>query len=167
MNTYANRGRPLEDLIIFTNEMYERKGLAVVHKVPTEWLPIRGANGQIVSAKVEKKAAVDFLGVTRGGAIAFDAKHTKEDRINWKALEAHQAEFLGNWQKNGGFSFIIVSRRMRDFWLIPYHVWGSPGKSVALDELWPEFKIDSRKGWPDYIAAFNRIYGGQRTWESI
>jgi len=60
--SYANRGLALEEPIVRANEVYCSRKLAVVHKVPTAWIPIRGSNGKIISAKVEKKASVDFLG---------------------------------------------------------------------------------------------------------
>jgi len=56
----ANRGRALEELVELSNERYRQQGIAVVHRVPAAWLPIRDARGRIVSAKVEKKAAVNY-----------------------------------------------------------------------------------------------------------
>lgn len=34
----ANRGKPFEDFINFANEKYQAKGIAVMHKVPTEFI---------------------------------------------------------------------------------------------------------------------------------
>lgn len=42
----ANRGKPFEDFINFANEKYQAKGIAVMHKVPTEFIPLRGAHGK-------------------------------------------------------------------------------------------------------------------------
>ncbi|HHW14677.1 MAG TPA: recombinase, partial [Firmicutes bacterium] len=89
LNSRANRGRTLELMVEWQNASYRSQGLAVVHKVPTAWLPLRDGDGRIRSAKVERKAAVDFLGVYRGQAIAFDAKHCSADRVRWDRVEPH------------------------------------------------------------------------------
>ena len=44
-NSHANRGRPFEELLKMANARYQAAGRAVVHKVPTEFLPIRDARG--------------------------------------------------------------------------------------------------------------------------
>lgn len=45
----ANRGKPFEDFINFANEKYQAKGIAVMHKLPTEFIPLRGAHGQVAN----------------------------------------------------------------------------------------------------------------------
>ena len=82
----ANRGRPFEQLIEMANTQYRNKKIAVIHKVPTAWIPLRDGRGRIVSAKVEEKAAVDFLGTYCGQSLAFDAKHCSDERIRWDRL---------------------------------------------------------------------------------
>lgn len=61
-NTHANRGRPFEELLKLASARYQIAGRGVVRKVPTEFLPIRDARGEVVSCKVEEKSCVDFLG---------------------------------------------------------------------------------------------------------
>ena len=148
--TYANRGQELEELIKWQNNKYARKGIALVHKVPTEWIPIRDYTGKIVTAKVENKAAVDFLGIYKGAPIAFDAKHTKDRRISWKRLEPHQWEFLKKWHECGGIAFILVGWDMKKFFVIPITKWGQEGKSLLLPELEP---VPLKGGLPDYLAT--------------
>ncbi|MDD4747962.1 MAG: Holliday junction resolvase RecU, partial [Salinivirgaceae bacterium] len=65
--------------------------------------PIRDYTGKIVTAKVEHKAAVDFLGVYKGIPIAFDAKHTKDKRISFRT-------YGNSLYHNPGFSDIIPTR---------------------------------------------------------
>ena len=72
----ANRGKPFEDFINFANEKYQAKGIAVMHKVPTEFIPLRGAHGQVANCKVERKSCVDYLGRFRDIPVAVEAKHT-------------------------------------------------------------------------------------------
>ena len=148
--TYANRGQALEELIKLQNNKYARQGIAVITKIPTEWIPIRNHTGKIVTAKVENKATVDFLGAYKGVPIAFDAKHTKEKRISWKRLESHQWEFLLQWEKCGGIAFILVGWDMKQFFVIPISEWGQEGKSLLLPELQP---VPFKGGLPDYLAT--------------
>jgi recombination protein U len=95
----------------------------VIHKVPTAWIPLRDSHGRVVNAKVEEKAAVDFLGVYRGRPLAFDAKHCSGDRIRWDRVEDHQAQFLEDWTRNGGIGFVLVGFGMRRFFVVPWVVW--------------------------------------------
>lgn len=93
-NTFANRGRDFEDFVIQVNDLYTRSGKAVVYKVPTEFLPIRDSTGQIKSCKVEHKSCVDFLGRYNGTPVAVEAKQTHTGRIDFDAVQPHQAAFL-------------------------------------------------------------------------
>jgi len=121
--THANRGRNLEELITYANVRYRKQKIAVIDKVPTEWIPQRGKSGKIVGAKVTKKAIVDFTGHYQGYPIAFDAKHTREHSIRWDELQPHQAEFLSDWELTGGKSFILVSFNMQYFFMVPWSFW--------------------------------------------
>ena len=104
---HANRGKAFEESIIMVNEIYKARGKAIITKVPTEWIPIR-QGGKIVSAKVENKSIVDFLGSYKGQSIAFDAKEClSSDRIRWAELKEHQQEFLDRHYKTGGISFNV------------------------------------------------------------
>ena len=86
----ANRGKPFEDFINFANEKYQAKGIAVMHKVPTEFIPLRGAHGQVASCKVDRKSCVDYLGRFRDIPVAVEAKHTQGARIDFSAVQDHQ-----------------------------------------------------------------------------
>lgn len=96
-NSHANRGRPFEELLKMANARYQAAGRAVVHKVPTEFLPIRDARGEVVSCKVEEKSCVDFLGRYLTIPVAIEAKHTDDKRIRFDRVEPHQASFMDDW----------------------------------------------------------------------
>lgn len=53
----ANRGKPFEDFLKFVHQRYQQSGTACVHKVPTEFIPIRNARGEVCNCKVEGKLA--------------------------------------------------------------------------------------------------------------
>ena len=175
INGHANRGRALELMIDWQNRQYRAHGVALIHKVPTEWLPLRDGAGQIRSAKVERQAAVDFLGVYRGKAIAFDAKQTSERRVRWDRVEPHQADFLTDWERRGGLSFILVgfmgTADQGRYYLVPWAWWRgrledydrrSSGSrtpaSVSADELAREWEIPgSPRAVLDYLAVVERL----------
>ncbi len=71
----------------------------MIHKVATGWVPLRNSAGKIISAKVEDKAGVDYLGVWHQGAIAFDAKSTiNTTRWPLHNLCPEQFEFLRDYR---------------------------------------------------------------------
>lgn len=120
----ANRGKPLEEIIKAANQLYLRDNVAVVNKIPTEFIPIRNAYGQVVNVKVEQKSTVDFIGQSRGTPIAFEAKHTKTNRISFSAVQPHQYDFLNAWMKNHGTAFVVVSfNNLQQFYTIPWKYW--------------------------------------------
>lgn len=122
----ANRGRPFEELIASAHKRYQMSGLAVVHKVPTAFLPIRDQRGKIVGCKVEEKSCVDYLGRYRNIAVAVEAKHTQEKRIAFDQVEDHQAAFMDDWTTNpGAVGIVIVSFRMSRFFAIPWPFWAA------------------------------------------
>jgi len=121
----ANRGSSLENLVIIANAAYRSQGLAVIHKVPTAWVPIRRGL-KIVGAKVEEKAAVDFIGhaALPGGPlpVAFDAKEvSKGDRWPLSRLEQHQYEYLKDCALTGAFSFVLIGYwQLQRFFVLPF-----------------------------------------------
>lgn len=142
MISRANRGRALERLIEVSNAAYRRQGRAVVHKIPTAWLPLRDGRGRIVSAKVEQKAVVDFLGVLAGGrAVAFDAKQNREaTRFPLDGRWGHEVEFIRDVMAAGGIGFLIVEQVARDrIYLVP---------GALLVQLWDEAQRGGRRSIP-------------------
>lgn len=176
---YANRGRTFEELIELANDQYLAQGVAVVHKVPTAWIPIRNSAGRIISAKVEKKASVDFLGNYRGRPIAFDAKHTADLRIRWDRVEPHQAEFLANWDATRGtgegldLAFVLVEFGDLSCSIVPWHEWrkglerweqgvSRAAASVSRDDpIMALGRVDQGKRFPvvlDYLGRVDQFW---------
>ncbi len=122
----ANRGRPLELLVARANALYRAQGKAVIHKVPTAWVPLRRGS-RIVGAKVEEKASVDFLGHVmlpdgRALPVAFDVKEVSGgDRWPLSKLEPHQYEYLKDCARTGAFAFVLVGFwQLRKFYVLPF-----------------------------------------------
>lgn len=105
---HANRGMGFESLIEYANNQYEARGVAQIQKVSTPWKVIRKAK-QIVSAFPERKSTVDFIGVYKGKAVAFDAKSTQlKTRFPLANVENHQLEFMQGWQRQAGITFFLI-----------------------------------------------------------
>lgn len=171
---YASRGVDLEKQIMLVNALYRRHGIALIEKVPTEWLPIRDSHGRVVSAKVTRPAAVDFLGVYRGLAIAFDAKGTKEARVRWDRVEEHQAGWLKDWARVGGLGFVLVAfigaGVGEQWWLCPWEWWwhglnlwqqDEGAASFKVEELPAEWRVPEQGGRVpmDYLATLDKVRG--------
>lgn len=158
---YSNKGQAFEEIICLVNLRYEREKTAVIRKIPTAWKPIRGENGKICSAKVEEKAAVDFLGLGLGRAIAFDAKHTDNDRsIAWSRLEPHQEDLLRQWNACGGIAFVLIEWQIKKIFVIPIELWGGNGeKSMPLAQIGKHLEVPTRGGLPDYLETVRQIWG--------
>jgi recombination protein U len=108
----ANRGKPWETLLIWWHDLYLRDGRASITKAdPPIIMRSKMVYGQF-KASYAKRGAPDFSGVVmhegRGVAVCFDAKRTKAKRFPLKAIEAHQAKSLDDWQACGGFAFIAL-----------------------------------------------------------
>lgn len=158
-SSQANRGRAAEQIIELSNAYYAANGIAVVRKIPTAWLPIRGADGRIVSAKVDHRAPVDFIGCWQGRSICYDVKEFSTARFSLKRLEPHQHEFLTQWQQCGGLSFLLIHNAITDGWhlltLAQYDKLRLRYKSIQ-----PEMHgtlCDSIPGCPvEYLAALTK-----------
>lgn len=133
-NTFANRGRDLEDFVIQVNDLYTRSGKAVVYKVPTEFLPIRDSTGQIKSCKVEHKSCVDFLGRYNSIPVAVETKQTHTGRIDFDAVQPHQAAFLDAWTTDKAVGMILVSFGLRRFFAVPWPFWRAARNTWAAQK---------------------------------
>ena len=96
-----------------------------MHKVPTEFIPLRGAHGQVSRCKVDCKSCVDYLGRFRDIPVAVEAKHTQGTRIDFSAVQDHQAEYLDAWMEGEGrqLAFVAVSFGVNRFFMVPWSFW--------------------------------------------
>lgn len=166
VSSYANRGVALENLIELANKQYRKKGIAVIHKVPSKWIPIRNKKGRVVTAKIEEKAAVDFMGRYKNIPIAFDAKSvSKDNRWYFRNLPEHQFDFLKDWHTGDSLSFILLGFwRTEEFFVLPFEfikerrdIWLNGGRASLqleeLRELFPVVKIQNKGVVLNYLSA--------------
>ena len=120
----ANRGKPFEDFLLHVHGAYQRNGIACVHKVPTEFIPLRNNRGQVYDVKVERKSCVDYLGRYGPIPVAVEAKHTEDARIRWDRVEDHQAAYMQDFCSNPeAVGIVIVSFSLRRFFAVPWPAW--------------------------------------------
>lgn len=125
----GHRGDLLEDLINLTNEYYRKNSFACIDKVATPIKVVKQNElGQITLAYFEKKSTVDFIGIAQKIAICFDTKETSQTSLPLQNIHKHQLEYMQNFRKHGGISFIIVHfKKTDDYYLVPlemleYHI---------------------------------------------
>ena len=124
MRSHANRGQPFEDFLEFVHARYQTTGTACVHKVPTEFIPLRDRTGRVCSVKVERKSCVDYLGRYKATPVAVEAKHTENDRILFSRVEPHQAEYMDDFCKDSeAIGIVLVSFSLRRFFAVPWPFW--------------------------------------------
>ncbi len=117
----GHRGDTLEDLILLTNDYYKRNDFARVDKIAT---PIKVSEinkfGQITLGYFEKKSTVDFIGLAQGVPFCFDAKETKLKSMPISNIHEHQIEYMRDFKKQGGLSFMIFHYITVDkYFLVP------------------------------------------------
>lgn len=123
---YANRGAALESYVRYANNQYARKKVAMIEKLPTEFIPLRNGSGQIYSAKVEHKSTVDFLGRYKSFPIAIEAKATNVDAIRFDRIEPHQADYMDAFTAQPGtIGLVLISFHFDRFFAIPWAFWGA------------------------------------------
>lgn len=157
-NSRGLRGSTLEEFINRTNEYYLDKHLALIQKIPTPITPVRidKERRHITLAYFDKQSTVDYIGAVQGIPVCFDAKECTADTFPMQNIHEHQVTFMGNFERQGGISFLIIYYSVRDeLYYMTYRevkkFWDraqSGGrKSIRFDELLPEHFMKQRKGF--------------------
>jgi len=130
----------------------------------------------ITHAYFEKRSTVDFIGVAQGLAISFDAKETRQLNLPLKNIHPHQIEFMENFRKQQGVSFILVHFQTKgEIFLLPsqeiakYHAAAQNGgrKSIPYASFNPNFIVPNKNGFPvHYLIAVNEYIKYYRNHES-
>lgn len=109
-NSRGLRGSTLEDLINRSIDQYRENGLALIQKVPTPITPIKidQSTRHITLAYFDQKSTVDYIGVVQGIPVCFDAKECAADTFPLQNIHAHQVQFMGEYEKQNGISFLII-----------------------------------------------------------
>ncbi|PGA33311.1 Holliday junction resolvase RecU [Bacillus toyonensis] len=105
----GNRGMAFEKLINLSNEMYQREGVALINKRATPVKVIKSKGSQVISGFYEAKSTVDYDGVYKGRAVAFEAKSTQSlTRFDLSNIAQHQLDYLEKAEKMGAICFFLI-----------------------------------------------------------
>lgn len=166
-NTRGLRGKSLEDFINITNDVYKKKGLAIIQKIPTPITPIKinKENQTISLAYFDKKSTVDYIGVVQGIAVCFDAKETTRKSLPIQNIHQHQIEFMEEFERQKGISFLIVYFQFFDeYFYLPFEIlkkyWNNAlngeRKSIPYDAFDKNLLIYNKNGCVvNYLEALN------------
>ncbi|MGE6599687.1 Holliday junction resolvase RecU [Bacillus proteolyticus] len=105
----GNRGMHFDKLINLSNEMYQRGEVALINKRPTPVKVLKMVYGRVKDEYYESKSTVDYDGVYKGRAIAFEAKSTNEiNRFDLEHIAQHQLDYLEQAEKMGAICFFLI-----------------------------------------------------------
>lgn len=154
--TRGLRGSSLEEIINTANEVYKKRGLALINKIPTPITPveIEEKTRMIKSAYFNQKSTVDYIGVVQGIAVCFDAKEIRQMSFPLSNIHKHQYEYMKEFEKQGGISFLIVhfSKKNQSFYLrfekieeFFNRMYEGGKKSFSYEEMEEDFMISGSK----------------------
>lgn len=140
-----------------SNETYRQKNLALIQKIPTPITPIEmnKEHTQITLAYFDKKSTVDYIGAVQGVPVCFDAKECNVDSFPLANIHEHQIEFMRDFEKQGGLSFIIIMyMKKNEAYYVPFSdilkFWNRKEeggrKSFTFEEIDKNYKIRSHGG---------------------
>ena len=158
-NSRGLRGSTLEDMVNRTNEWYLEKNLALMQKIPTPITPVRmdKEHRQITLAYFDQRSTIDYIGAVQGIPVCFDAKECATDTFPIQNIHEHQIEFMREFEKQDGISFIIIYFSSRDeFYYVPFSdiisFWerseNGGRKSFTYKEINQNFRIYANQGIP-------------------
>ena len=156
-NSRGLRGSTLEELINRTNDSYKDKKLALIQKIPTPITPVKidKDNRHITLAYFEHRSTVDYIGAVQGIPVCFDAKECNVSTFPMQNIHAHQIEFMGDFEAQGGVSFLLIYYTDKDiFYYMRYEeligFWersqNGGRKSIRFEELDTSFFIKLKNG---------------------
>lgn len=167
-NSRGLRGSTLEDLVNRTNDKYLQNNLALIQKVPTPITPINidKDTRHITLAYFDQKSTVDYIGVVQGVPVCFDAKECNTDTFPLANIHAHQVEFMGNFEKQDGVAFVLISfTRKNEFYYMRFEellkFWNrmldGGRKSFRYEELDERFFLKETPGvFIPYLEALQK-----------
>lgn len=129
---HARRGKWLEQAVAATGEIYlaRRVGYLIPHEVVWRHVEIDGQRRH-----VRVPSPVDFGGVFRSVALAFDAKVANGTNLRAAHVPEHQLDMLERFTQGTGIGFLLVSFERPDI-----------GMTFACTAAWYRAQLASRPG---------------------
>ena len=163
------RGSGLEEIINLTNDVYKKKKLAIIQKVPTPITPVKfdKETKYITLAYFEQKSTVDYIGVAQGVPICFDVKETTQKNFPLQNIHSHQIEFMESFVEQQGLAFVLVHFVLyKEYYCLPFsHLksfWGKAQaggrKSIPYNEFDKNLLIPIEGIYINYLETLSKIY---------
>ena len=153
--TKANLGSDFEDEINESNEYYQNKNIAVIHKKPTPVqivkvdYPARN-KAKIVEAYYKTPSTTDYNGIYKEKYIDFEAKSCRELNFSFDRIYEHQIKHLNSIDKLGGIAFLIIEfSSIDEVYILP---------SKLLIEKYNESLNGGRKSIPYDFIKDNGVF---------
>lgn len=153
--TKANLGSDFEDEINESNEYYQNKNIAVIHKKPTPVqivkvdYPARN-KAKIVEAYYKTPSTTDYNGIYKEKYIDFEAKSCRELNFSFDRIYEHQIKHLNSIDKLGGIAFLIIEfSSIDEVYILP---------SKLLIEKYNESLNGGRKSIPYDFIKNNGVF---------
>ena len=162
VRNYISRAKGLsfEDTITSSCVIYLRNGIAKIEKQQEPMKIIRKMStpGQFLACFTQR-SGVDYKGTLKGGqAVAFEAKHTDTEKMDYKRLQPWQMDYLKEHEKLGAITFILLSFSMKSFYRIPLKQWENMkkiyGRLYLKEEDITEYKIKEHGLFIDFLYGF-------------
>lgn len=160
------RGSTFEEMINMTIEQYRQNNLALIQKIPTPITPVEFEKNtrHITLAYFEQKSTVDYIGVVQGNPVCFDAKESKIKTYPLSNIHEHQYEFMRDFEKQGGISFILIYyTELNEIFYVPFRLiehffarsQNNGRKSFTYDELPREYQVPLKNSFiVQFLEAF-------------
>ncbi|MFV0519333.1 MAG: Holliday junction resolvase RecU [Lachnospirales bacterium] len=167
-NSRTLRGSAFEEMINSTNELYLKHNLAVVQKIstPITVTKVDNSRGLITEGYFDSQSTVDYIGICQGIGICFDAKETSQKSLPIQNIHSHQVEFMRNFSKQKGISFLLVNFKIyNEIFLLPIEVLlkfydeieNGGRKSIPYNAFDKEYLIKSKNGYVvHYLEGLNQ-----------
>lgn len=169
-NSRGLRGSVLEETINLTNEQYDKRGIALIQKIPTPIKPVEfdTVKRTIKLAYFEQKSTVDYIGIMQGIPICFDAKETGKKSLPLGNIHPHQIEYMNKFVKQGGIAFLLVHFTTENqYYLLPLEVLShfyyeqeeTKRRSIPMSAFEEEYRIPApESGFFNYLKVAYHYY---------
>ena len=157
------RGRLHEQMILAACRAYHDQERANIIKVPEPFRVLKKNRAQgIATVRFTARAQPDFIGcIANDRMIAFEAKNTDTDRLQFKAVTPTQAQALQDFHKMGAFAAVCAGIGDQYF-MIPWSVFAGMKTLLGRQYIRAEdvqkyrVKFDGVIWFLDYV---NDLYG--------
>ena len=155
------KGKQMEKLIEAACDVYRRKGVAHIVKVPEPFMVLSiNKDRKSFVGKFMDNAEPDFLGSDKNGhVVAFESKYTATDKIKQSVISDRQKESLDLYHQLKAHVGVCVGIKTT-YAFIPWTVWTEMktiyGRKYMTEDEIKEYEVWT-PGYIDFLKAVERI----------